>query len=97
VLVTYSYVKWRLMLWAMHAATATDRKGAWKVLVGTRKGTRLLGREKVSWEDNISIDLQEIQWWSRNVLIWLRIGKSGDSLIGNEFPAFKKPGIFLTT
>jgi len=53
----------------------TDRKGAWKVLVGTLKGTRLLGRQKISWEDNINIDLQETEWWSRNILIWLRIGK----------------------
>jgi len=39
---------------------------------------RLRGRQKVSWEDNINIDLQEIEWLSRNVLIWLRIGKSGE-------------------
>jgi hypothetical protein len=45
-------------MWLPH----TDRKGVWKVLVGTLKGTRLLGRQKISWEDNINIDFKEIGW-----------------------------------
>jgi hypothetical protein len=40
----------------------TESKGAWKVLVGTLEGMRLLVRQKISWEGNINIDLQEIEW-----------------------------------
>lgn len=77
----------------------TDRKGAWKVLMGTFKRTSLRGRRKISWEDNININVEEIERWSRNVLICLRIGKSGEVcfLIGDELPAFNTSGNFLTS
>jgi hypothetical protein len=39
-----------------------DRRGACKVLVGTPKGKRALGRPMCRWKDDIKIDLQEEGW-----------------------------------
>jgi hypothetical protein len=38
------------------------RGGAYKVLVGKPDGKRPLGRPRLSWEDNIKMDLQEVGW-----------------------------------
>jgi hypothetical protein len=37
-----------------------ERRGAYKVLVGRPKGTRLLGRPRHRWEDNIDVDFQDV-------------------------------------
>ena len=41
---------------------------------GNVGGKRPIGRRRLSWEDNIKMDLQEVG------LIWLRIGTSGGHL-----------------
>jgi hypothetical protein len=38
----------------------TDRRGAYRVLVGKPEGKRPLGRPGRRWEDNIKMDLQEV-------------------------------------
>jgi len=40
----------------------TDRRGAYRVLVGKPEGKRPLGRPRHRWEDNIKMDLQEVEW-----------------------------------
>jgi hypothetical protein len=55
-------------------------RNAYKILVGNPEGTRLLGRPRCRWEDNIKMDHGEIRCVVWNGLIWLRIGTSGGSL-----------------
>jgi hypothetical protein len=37
-----------------------ERRGVYKILVGKPEGKRPLGRPRRRWEDNITIDLQEV-------------------------------------
>jgi hypothetical protein len=39
-----------------------DKRGVNRVLVGKPEGKRPLGRPRCTWEDNISMDLQEVGW-----------------------------------
>jgi hypothetical protein len=52
----------------------SDKRNAYKILVGKPEGKRQLGRPRRRWVDNIKMDLREIR------LIWLRIGTSGGLL-----------------
>jgi hypothetical protein len=47
-----------------------DRRGAYRVLVGTP-----LGRPKRRWEDNIKTDLQEIRWGG---IDWIELAQDRD-------------------
>jgi hypothetical protein len=49
--------KSRGVRWAGHVARMRDRRGAYWVLVGRPEGTRLLGRPKRRWKDNIKMDV----------------------------------------
>jgi len=42
--------------------------------VGKPEEKRPHGRGRLSWEDNIKIDLQELGWGTWPDLIWLRTG-----------------------
>ena len=53
-------VKSKIMRWAGHVACTGERRGVWKVLVGKPEGRRPLGRPRCRWEDNITMDLQEV-------------------------------------
>jgi hypothetical protein len=48
------------MRWVGHVAYTGECRGVYRVLVGRRKGNRLLGRPRRSGEDNIKMDLQEV-------------------------------------
>jgi len=37
-----------------------ERRGVYRVLVGKPEGKRPLGRPRRRWEDNITMDLQEV-------------------------------------
>ena len=39
-----------------------DSRGAYRVLVGKPDGKRPLGRPMCRWQDNITLDLQEVEW-----------------------------------
>jgi len=60
------------MRWFGHVALMGG--GEYRVLVGKPEGKRPLGRSIRRWEDNIKLDLQELGWRARTVLIWLRTG-----------------------
>jgi hypothetical protein len=45
------------MRWARHVASLGERRGAYRVLVGSSAGKRPLGRPRGRWEDNIKIVL----------------------------------------
>ena len=53
-------VKSRRMRWVGHVAHVGERRGIYRVLVGKSEGTRLLGRPRHRWEDNIKMDRQEM-------------------------------------
>jgi len=39
-----------------------ERRGVYRVLVGKPEGKRPLGRPRPTWEDNIKVDLEEVDW-----------------------------------
>ena len=47
---------------AQHAARMGDRRGAHRVSVGTLKVNRPLGRPGRTWNDDIKMGLQEVEW-----------------------------------
>jgi len=55
-------------------------RGVYRVLVGKPEGRRPLGRLRHRWEDNITMDLQEVGCGVWTVLSWLRIGIVGGHL-----------------
>jgi hypothetical protein len=73
-------IKSRRKRWAGHVARLWERRGVYKVLVGTPEGKRPRGRPRRRWKDNIKMGLQkmgcgDIYWTS-----WLRIG-TGSGLL----------------
>jgi len=57
-----------------------DRRGGYRVLVGTPEGKRPLGRLVLRCEDNIKIDLQEVSWGAWTGWNWFRRGTGGGLL-----------------
>ena len=53
-------IKSRRLRWAGHVARMEEGRGVHKVLVGTPEGKRPLGRPRRRWEDNITMDLEEV-------------------------------------
>jgi hypothetical protein len=39
-----------------------EMRGAYRVLMGKPEGRRPLGRPRLRWEDNITMNLQEVGW-----------------------------------
>jgi hypothetical protein len=54
-------IKSRRMRWAGHIAHTGDRRGMYRVLVEKPEGKRPCGRPWHRWEDNITVDLQEVE------------------------------------
>ena len=48
--------------WAGHVARMGEKRRVYRVLVGKPEGKRSLGRPRRSWEDNIKMDLQEVEY-----------------------------------
>jgi len=53
-------IKSRRMRWAGHVARMGEERGAYRVLVRKPDGKRPLGRPRLTWVDNIRMDLQEV-------------------------------------
>ena len=53
-------VKSRRMRWAGNVARMGEGRGVYRVLVGKPEGKKPLGRPRRRWEDNITVDLQEV-------------------------------------
>jgi hypothetical protein len=45
------------------------------------EGRRPFGRLRRRWENNITMDFQEVGWGAWAELIWLRIGTGGGTLV----------------
>jgi len=61
------------MRWMGHVAHMNDRRGAYRVLVWRHVSKRTLARPKRRWKDNNKMDIQEVEWQTWNLFIWLRI------------------------
>ena len=53
-------IKSRRLRWAGHVARMEEGRSALKILTGKPTGKRPLGRPRRRWEDNITMDLEEI-------------------------------------
>jgi hypothetical protein len=51
-------IKARRMRRTEHVALMGEGRGVYRVLVGKPEGKRPLGRPRLSWEDNIKLDLR---------------------------------------
>jgi len=50
------------MRWTGHVVLISERKGAYRVLVGKPQRKRPLGRARSRWERNIKMSFQEVGW-----------------------------------
>jgi hypothetical protein len=55
-------IKSMTVRWAGHVAHMGDMRSAYKILIRTPGGSRLLGRRRCRWEDNIRMDLRDTGW-----------------------------------
>jgi len=67
-------IKWRRMRWEGHTARM-ERRGAYKVLVGSSEGKRLLGRPRRRWDENIKMELKETEL---EVMDWIDLADDRD-------------------
>jgi hypothetical protein len=61
-------IKSRRMRWARNSVNMVERRGVYRVLVGTPEGKRPLGRPRLRWEDNVKMDLKEVG--CKDVGVW---------------------------
>jgi hypothetical protein len=76
---TIRRIKSRRMRWVGHVACMGEGRNLYRVLVGTPKGKRPLGRPSRRWEHGIKMDLREIVWGGGG-FTWLRIEITGGLL-----------------
>jgi hypothetical protein len=53
-------IKSRRMRWSGHVARMSEKRNAYRILVGKPEGKRPLRRPRRRWVDNIEMDLREI-------------------------------------
>jgi len=73
-------MKSRRMRWAGHVVCMGEKRGIYRILVGTPEGKIPLGRPRCRWNDNIRciFKKQDLRVW--NGSSWPRIGTSGRRL-----------------
>jgi hypothetical protein len=69
-------MKLRKMGWVGHIARMVERRGVYRVYVGTPEGKRPRGRPRLSWEENSKMDLQEVGFWTMD---WIELAQDRDS------------------
>jgi hypothetical protein len=52
-----------------------EKRNAYRIFVGKRKGKRPLGRPRRRWVDNIKMDLREIEWGDMD---WIGLAEDRD-------------------
>jgi len=50
------------MRWTGHVATIGERNAPYRILVGKTPGGRSLVRPRLTWEDNIKVEVKAIEW-----------------------------------
>ena len=76
----FRVMKSRRMGWAGHLAFLGERRGVYRVLVGTPEGKGRLGRLRHRLEINIKKDLLEVGGEARTEWIWVGLGTGGGHL-----------------
>jgi hypothetical protein len=62
-------IKSRSVRWEGHVACVKEKMNAYRVLVGKPEGQRSLRRSRYRWKDNIKMDLREIGWSGKGVVV----------------------------
>jgi hypothetical protein len=65
-------IKSRRMRWEGHVARRGERRGVYRVLVGTNEAKIPLGRPRLRWENNIKTDIQEM---GRGRMDWIELAQ----------------------
>ena len=52
-----------------------EGRGVHRVLVGKPEGKKSLGRPRRRWEDNITMDIQEVECWGME---WIQLAQDRD-------------------
>jgi hypothetical protein len=60
IIINFRVIRSRGIRWAGACSTYGKSRGLYRVLVAKLEGKRRLGRPKRRWEDNITMDLQEV-------------------------------------
>ena len=68
-------IKSRKIGWARHVARIGESRGIYRVLVRKREGNKPLGRPRHRWEDNITMDLQEV---GCGCMDWIELAQGRD-------------------
>ena len=63
-------IKSRRMRWEGHVVRMGERRGVYRVLVGTTEGKRPLGRPRLRWGANIKTDIHEM---GRGRMDWIEM------------------------
>jgi len=67
-----------------------ESRGVYTVLVGKSEGKRPLGRHRRTWEDNIKIHFQDMEYW---VMEWIDLAQDRDRwrALVNSLKNFRVP------
>jgi hypothetical protein len=68
-------LEFNVSLGCQNVAWIGEERGVYSVLVGKPEGKRPLGRPRLSWEDNIRIDLHEVEC---GVMNWIGLAQDAD-------------------
>jgi hypothetical protein len=68
-------IKSRRMRWEGHVARMSEKRKAYRLLVGREKGKRPLGRSRHRWVDHNRMDLGEVGWGDVD---WIGLAKDKD-------------------
>jgi len=68
-------IKSRRIRWVGHVARMEEGRGVYRVLLGKLEGKRPLGRPRHRWDDNITMDLQEVGCWGMD---WIELAQDRD-------------------
>ena len=69
-------IKSRRMRWAGHVARIRDRRDAYRVEVGRPNKQTTLGRSRRRWKESMDMNLQELEWGSKD---WFFLAQDKDS------------------
>jgi hypothetical protein len=68
-------IKSRRVGWTGHVARTRVKRNAYRRLVGKPEGKRPLGRPRLTWVDNMEMDLREIGWGNME---WIDLAQDSD-------------------
>jgi acyl-coenzyme A thioesterase PaaI-like protein len=74
-------IKLRRMRWAGHVARIGQRRDVHRVLVGKPEEKRPVGRRRHTWDVNMKVGVQKVEWFAWTILIWIRIRDSWRALV----------------